>query len=156
MIKTAKTPIHKELAAGRWFNFSLAEQLGNIGSEVSRAERWREKDEKLFWGAVERALELFDLTLDDPRWKGRRLEIARAREVFCDAVYGGKLYGSSFKGMQNYFDQFAMASTSPVILTLPTGQAGGSEGSQPGDSSPPSALQNDSGAPTPAPSEASL
>ncbi len=99
---------HKELAAGRWFSFSLAEQLGNIGSEVLRASRQKGKDEKSFWLAVERALELFDLTLDDKRWRGRRWEIARAREVFCDAVYGGKLYRSSFKDLIRYFDQFAL------------------------------------------------
>lgn len=100
---------HKELATGQWQKFSLAEQLGNIGSEVSRAARWQDKDEKSFWGAVDRALELFDLTLDDPRWKGRHWEIARAREVFCDAVYGGKLYKSSLQDLTRYFDIFAFA-----------------------------------------------
>ncbi|MBI3114577.1 MAG: hypothetical protein HYZ07_01315, partial [Candidatus Harrisonbacteria bacterium] len=88
---------------------SLAEQLGNIGSEVLRASRQKGKDEKMFWSAVERALELFDLTLQDPRWKGRRFEIARAREVFCDAVYGGALYKSTFADLMRYFDQFAYA-----------------------------------------------
>src|SRR3989344_8914661 len=100
---------HKELAAGRWYELSLKEQLSNIGSEVLRAARQQGKDEKLFWAAVERALELFDLTLDDPRWKGRRWEIARAREVFCDAVYGGKLYKSSLQDLTRYFDIFAFA-----------------------------------------------
>jgi len=98
---------HKELARGRWFELSLAEQMGNIGSEVSRASRWQGKDEKLFQGAVERALELFDLTLSDERWRGRRREIARAREVFCDAVYGGKLYQSFLPDLKRYFDYFA-------------------------------------------------
>lgn len=101
--------IHKELAAGKWRELSLAEQLGNIGSEILRALRQEGKNEKLFWGAIERALELFDLTLDDPRWKGRHYEIARAREVFCDAVYGGKLYESSFQDLVHYFDNFAFA-----------------------------------------------
>lgn len=103
------TPIHKELAAGRWYQLSLAEQLGNIGSEVLRTSRQEGKDEKLFWGAIERALDLFDLTLDDSRWIGRRREIGRAREVFCDAIYGGKLYKSSFPDLIRYFDQFAFA-----------------------------------------------
>ena len=31
---------HSELAAGRWAMMSLAEQMLNIGSEVSRANRW--------------------------------------------------------------------------------------------------------------------
>ena len=100
---------HKNLAAGRWFELSLAEQMGNIGSEVWRALRGRGEDKKQFWNAVERVLELFDLTLEDQRWRGRRVEIARAREVFCDAVYGGKLYKSSLEGLTRYFDQFAFA-----------------------------------------------
>ena len=100
--------IHKNLASGGWQKLSLSEQLGNIGSEVLRASRQQNKDEKLFWAAVERALELFDLTLEDPRWQGRRWEIARAREVFVDAVYGGKLYNSSLQELQRYFDCFAL------------------------------------------------
>ena len=103
---------HKELAAGRWQKFSLMEQLGNIGGEVSRALNWKDKDEKIFWGAVERALDLFDLTLEDPRWIGRRWEIARAREVFCDTVYDGNLYKSSLEDLKKYFDQFAFAARS--------------------------------------------
>lgn len=101
--------VHKELAAGRWSDLSLKEQMGNIGSEVSRAVRWRGGDEKLYQGAIERALELFDLTLEDPRWKGRLWEIARSREVFCDAVSGGKEYGSKLEDLVRYFDQFAYA-----------------------------------------------
>lgn len=106
---------HKEMAAGRWYELSLAAQMGNIGSEVSRAAKWQGKDEKLFRGAVDRALELFDLTLMDPRSRGARArEIARAREVFCDAVYGGTLYQSSLSGLIPYFDHFAFAARSAV------------------------------------------
>lgn len=101
--------VHQELAAGGWRKLSLAQQLGNIGSDVARAARFENHDEQLFRDAVERALELFDLTLEDPRWKGRLREIGRAREVFCDAVYGGKLYRSSLKDLTRYFDQFALA-----------------------------------------------
>lgn len=106
--------LHKELAAGGWYRLSLAEQMGNIGSEVSRAARWQEKDTKLFWGAVNRALDLFDLTIEDPRWRGRLREIARAREVFCDAVYGGKEYGTTFQNLQPYFDLFALAARNKI------------------------------------------
>lgn len=109
MINMGSVFMHKTLAGGRWFELSLAEQMANIGSEVLRASRAKGKDEKQFWGAVERALELFDLTLEDIRWRGRKLEIARAREVFCDAVYGGKLYKSSLEDLMPYFDLFAAA-----------------------------------------------
>ncbi len=94
---------------------SLSEQLGNIGGEVYRAGKQQGKDQNLFNKAVDRALELFDLTLQDERWKGRLREIGRARDVFCDAVLGGKEYGSNFKDMQKYFDYFGMAARLHVL-----------------------------------------
>ena len=94
----------------RWFTMSLADQLGNIGSEVGRARKWAGKDEQSFWGAVTRALELFDLTREDPRWQKRRPELNRARESFADAILGGKEYWSTLEDIENYFIPFAMLS----------------------------------------------
>ena len=98
--------MHQSLAEGRWQKMSLAEQLANIGSEVGRATKWQGKDEKTFDGAVARALELFDLTLEDPRWRGRSLEIGRLKEVFCDGVLGGKEYATALSSFENYFYPF--------------------------------------------------
>lgn len=103
---------HRELAAGAWRELSLAEQLGNIGSEVSRALRWRTRDPRLAEGALERALELFDLTLEDPRHLSsvaRLREIARAREVLVDFLVGSNEYGSTEASLQSYFDVYAVA-----------------------------------------------
>jgi hypothetical protein len=102
---------HASLAAGRWQTLTLAEQLGNVGSEVGRAIKARERhDEQRFEGALYRALELFDLTLDDPRWIGHRLrEIARAREVTCDFLVGDNDYRSTAESLDAYFLQFALA-----------------------------------------------
>src|SRR3989338_2722087 len=96
---------HDDLAAGRWFTLSLMEQMGNVGSEISRAKNWKGKNEQYFENAIFRALELLDLTLADPRWiKARRLkEIIRAREVVCDAYLGGKEYGSTLEDLDKYF-----------------------------------------------------
>lgn len=35
--------------------------------------------------------------------------IARAREVFCDAISGGREYKSSLEDLERYFGQFAYA-----------------------------------------------
>ncbi len=99
--------LHKELSKERWFQLSLCEQLGNIGSEVSRALRWKDKNQNNFESAIDRALELFDLTLKDPRWKKRLREIARARELFCDAITGGEEYRSSLENLDRYFFYYA-------------------------------------------------
>jgi hypothetical protein len=103
-------PLHPGLAAGRWHELTLMEQLGNVGSEVARATRARSQgNEQRLAGALDRALELFDLTLTDARWRGRRKEIARAREVVCDFLVGENEYGSTAESLDRYFLQFAMA-----------------------------------------------
>lgn len=100
---------HKNLAAGKWHRFSLAEQMGNVGSEISRALLWQNKDRKLYKAAIVRALELLDLTVSDPRWKTRLKELLRAREFLCDAVSGGKEYKTSLDYLNRYFFYFAFA-----------------------------------------------
>src|SRR3989344_4575743 len=102
--ESAMSIFSKELRA-RWYTMSLAEQLGNIGSEVHRAAA--ENTERAL-RARDRALELFDLTLADPRWRGRLREIARSREIFCDAALGGKEDGSTIEQLEKYFNQFAL------------------------------------------------
>jgi hypothetical protein len=104
--------LHKNLAEGRWYQLSLAEQLGNIGSEVSRACRAQNKDEARFWSAIIRAQELFYLTLADKRWGARKKEICRAYEVFCDAVLGGREYKSDLESLNRYFTKFALLAIS--------------------------------------------
>lgn len=53
-------------------------------------------------------LELFDLTVSDPRWTGaRRRELTRAREAIRDASVGGMM-GGSLSSWKNYFDVFAL------------------------------------------------
>ena len=104
--------VHRDLAAGRWWTLSLAEQLGNVGSEIGRASRWLSRSPETARHAFYRALELIDLTLADPRVRASRprlREIARAREVVVDFFAGNNDYGSTAESLQKYFDQFAAA-----------------------------------------------
>ena len=101
---------HKTLAAGRWYELRLREQLGNVGSEINRAIIWKERDEKKYHNSLDRACELMDLTLQDPRWQDERLrELRRVREMITDAISGGKEYGSTLEDMDSYFFAFAFA-----------------------------------------------
>lgn len=104
------TYLHASLAAGRWRTLPLVEQLANVGSDVARAARWHGKNPERCEQAFLRALELLDLTIEDARWKGRRKELLRARELLCDAMQGGTTYGSDLSSLDRYFFHFAVAS----------------------------------------------
>lgn len=102
--------IHKELAGGRWFKLSLVEQMANIGSDVFRTISWRDKgDLEYSRQAFERALELIDLTVADPKHKGRLREILRMREALVDYFMYDNEYGSSDASWQQYFNCFNYA-----------------------------------------------
>jgi hypothetical protein len=80
-------PQHRDAARGRWWRLSLAEQFGNVGSEISRAIRWSTKNPETPPAALYRALELFDLMLADPR---HRASVARLREIARAPRGGGR------------------------------------------------------------------
>jgi hypothetical protein len=103
-------PHHPSLAAGRWQELTLLDQLGNVGTEVGRAARAKAAaNQDRFNGALDRALELFDLTLADPRWAHRRREVARAREITCDFLLGDNEWASTAESLDRYFLAFAVA-----------------------------------------------
>jgi hypothetical protein len=107
---TATTAVHGDLGA-RWHAMSLVEQLGNVGSDVARAIRAHESGHAArFEAALSRALELFDLSAADPRWRGaRRREILRAREEFCRIFFDGPSDPVLVAGLERYFRYFAVA-----------------------------------------------
>jgi hypothetical protein len=60
--------------------------------------------------ALARALELFDLTAGDHRWRGpRRREVLRAREYVCRVFFDETTEADSPQFLQEYFLQFAVA-----------------------------------------------
>lgn len=96
---------HLEAARAGWAKFSLVEQMANIGSEVGRALRAKDNQSR-YWGAVARALDLFYLTIEDPRWRGRLKEILRVRELFAAAALGSDEFKTSLQDLDRYFDCF--------------------------------------------------
>lgn len=101
---------HKSLAGGRWNQLSFIEQMANIGSEVERALNWQAKDNTIYARqAFERALELFDLTLDAQRSFSRLKEVARLREALVDYFWGTNQFQSNAALWRKYFLSFAYA-----------------------------------------------
>jgi len=98
---------HKGLNKNQWFGKSVSFQMANIGSEVSRMIKWRNKKPEYSELAFERALELIDLTVQDPKNKIRLKEILRVRELLVALRTGSKEYQVDENWM-NYFNSFAV------------------------------------------------
>lgn len=110
MTTREQAPIHGATLA-RWHALSLVEQLAHVGSEVDRSIRaFESRNTVRFDGALARALELFDATAADERWRGpRRREILRAREEVCRLFYDPDVPVNSARGLRRYFLAFATA-----------------------------------------------
>ncbi len=102
-----KKVIHKDLASGRWFTFSLIEQLANVGTDVERAIQWRNKGNLDYsQQSVERALELLDFTIADKKNRQRLKELVRVRGMLADYFLGSNEYSFNDEFWQHYFYAF--------------------------------------------------
>ena len=89
---------------------TFAEQMGNIGSEVSRAIKSKaRKNYDRMIGAAERAIELFEFSIDcNVESPTRPEELCRAKEEFCDYIYGDNSFHTIPVKLQRYYDQFTL------------------------------------------------
>ncbi len=102
--------LHRELAAGRWKTLRFVEQMANVGSEIERSMNWIAKGRPDYGKrAFERALELLDLTVADPRNRGRLRELLRVREALADYFVFDNSYHSSDETWLRYFRFFLLA-----------------------------------------------
>ncbi|RJQ28003.1 hypothetical protein C4577_00320 [Candidatus Parcubacteria bacterium] len=100
---------HKNIAY-RFKDYSIFEQMANIGAEVGRSINWQKKDnEEMSKNAFYRALELIDFSVDDPKNKNRLKEILRMREVLVDYFCGENIYKSTEENLNKYFFYFNLA-----------------------------------------------
>ena len=89
---------HKDLTLEHWEKFSFCEQMANIGSEVFRAMSWRQKNHEYSRLALERALELLDLTLEGVTKSGSRLkELTRLRKLWLIIFFSIMLMAPAIK-----------------------------------------------------------
>ena len=102
--------IHSDELRQNWPNHSITYQMGNIGSEVSRSLKWiANGNESRAATAIDRALELFDFTIEANRKNHARLrEILIAREEFCDYFFNHNSWHTNPIKMQKYYDGFVM------------------------------------------------
>lgn len=105
--------LHQQLAAGRWLQMSLAEQIGNIGSEFSRARNAEQRqDDEQRNKALERAIDLIDLTLACPYHWTRLKEINRLRELTASQYIKSDEYQVTLQELEDYTLPFALLARS--------------------------------------------
>jgi len=99
--------IHKELMGDRWNSLSIIEQMANVGCDVDRAIRWRNKGELVdSRNAFERALELLQFTIADPKNRKRLRELCPLKDHLIDYFMYDNEYASTDEWFQKYFFNF--------------------------------------------------
>lgn len=94
-----------------WSRLSIFEQMGNIGSEVGRAiKAHRSGNAKRETGAIDRALDLFDATIESLAAERsiRLREVLLAREEFT-RLFFDDAFDSNADAIERYFMSFAIA-----------------------------------------------
>ena len=103
------TTFHKDLTIERWQKLSFFEQMANVGAEVGRAINWIKNDKLRGESALDRGLELLDLTIEDRRNKKRLKELLLVRECLVDYFLFNNDYKSNDVLWGNYFYAFNYA-----------------------------------------------
>ena len=96
---------HTGLTVESWNKMPFLKRLSNIGSEVQRAIKWKEKSNFEYADlAFIRALELFDFTYKTKLTKPQLNELCRLREAWVDFYKYQNTYNTNSKFWQDYFN----------------------------------------------------
>ncbi len=77
--------LHKSLTSEKWESYSKSKQVLMIANELNRAAGWLKKNQDQDAAqCYERAFELTDLTINDPKWCKSLKELLRFREILGD------------------------------------------------------------------------
>ena len=91
----------------RWFEMPVTRQISNIGSEVARAIRWKNKgDYQKARNFCNKAIEFWLLTEEDPKNRHRVGEFNNAVEELRDFFLGDNIYQTTDEMLTRYYDAF--------------------------------------------------
>lgn len=91
----------------RWFAMSVGMQISNIGSEVNRAIKWKnQNDTRKMMTSYEKALDLLDLTKQDPKNLHHLAELDFCIEELKDYFVGDNIYNTTEQMLHKYYDAF--------------------------------------------------
>lgn len=108
-----KTQLPARPDKNKWATMDFISQMANIGSEVGRTLKWKQKgNTTLAQNAFIRALDLFDLTIETGRANESSTsrdsmlrEVLMARDQFCEEYLSEN--NNAIAPSDRYFSQFA-------------------------------------------------
>ena len=108
------------MTVDRWNSFPIFQQILMISNELNRSVNCLKKnDTENSRNALERAMELTDLTIEDPKWDKRLKELLRFRELLGMLYSKPEIHFNSL--LQNTFIQLnpeAMNILTPPVVEL--------------------------------------
>ena len=91
----------------RWFEMPVWMQISNIGSEVARAIRWKNKGNKVkAENFCNKAIDFWHLSEKDPKNKHRINEFECAIDELKDYFLGSNEYQTTDEILTKYYDAF--------------------------------------------------
>lgn len=91
----------------KWFSMPIGVQLSNVGSEVHRAIKWKNKgDEQKKSSFCAKAIEFLELTKADPKNQYRKGELNGCINELKDYFMGENIYDTTEEQLIKYYDAF--------------------------------------------------
>ena len=91
----------------RWFEMPVWMQISNIGSEVARAIRWKNKgDSQKAENFCKKAIDFWHLSEADPKNKHRIGEFECAIDELQDYFMGDNKFQTTDEILRRYYDAF--------------------------------------------------
>ena len=91
----------------RWNSMSFQDQISNIGSEVLRADRWKQKGNiKRMRAYYDVAISFLSLSIIDPKNAAKRSELNRCIDELEDYFVGENSRGTTSEKLREYYDTF--------------------------------------------------
>lgn len=90
-----------------WYKMPVTMQISNIGSEVARAIRWKNKDNtQRMTMFCEKAVEFLQLSISDPKNENRKQEFEFCIEELKDYFFGENKYNTTEEKLMEYYDAY--------------------------------------------------
>ena len=91
----------------KWFSMPLGVQISNVGSEVNRAIRYRNKnDRQKAENFCDKAVEFLEIMKRDPKNTARINEFNAAIDELNDYFKGNNTYQTTDRVLTRYYDAF--------------------------------------------------